>query len=126
MKCCFCKKEIEVSKSHDIRPIVVNNGDSNPRCCLDCNMKIVLPSRISLWDKEEKYTRAAILLGWKIAPHFLTVLSEKDLEKVFGLTGAEVMIKNKEKFSDEEFKIIAECIGKQAIQSANEGKTESF
>lgn len=47
IKCCFCGKEIE-GWGNDPRPIVIAD-EIMPRCCDDCHVKIVLPTRVSLW-----------------------------------------------------------------------------
>lgn len=41
--CCFCAKEIPYRESHNPRPAYENG-----RCCRECNMKIVIPARLSL------------------------------------------------------------------------------
>lgn len=43
IKCCFCGAKIP---GYGNNPYPVNK-DSNARCCTQCNMSIVVPSRIS-------------------------------------------------------------------------------
>lgn len=50
INCCFCKKEIDVKDSHNTRPVVTLNGD---RCCEQCNLEIVIPSRLEIWKNED-------------------------------------------------------------------------
>ena len=44
MKCCFCNKKIE---GHGNNPAPAGMK-ANDRCCNDCNMKIVIPTRIAM------------------------------------------------------------------------------
>ena len=46
IKCSICSTEIEDIQSHNAQP--VNDG----RCCEDCNFKVVLPKRFTLYIKE--------------------------------------------------------------------------
>ena len=50
INCCFCKKEINVQDSHNASPIDTVNGN---RCCEQCNMEIVIPTRLSVWKTED-------------------------------------------------------------------------
>lgn len=50
INCCFCKKEIDITSSHNTRPVVTLNGD---RCCEQCNLEIVIPSRLEIWKTED-------------------------------------------------------------------------
>lgn len=45
-KCCFCGIEINsVMGCNDPRPIVIAD-EKIPVCCDDCNVKIVIPTRV--------------------------------------------------------------------------------
>ena len=55
-KCCFCGKEIE-GYGNDPRPIKVA-CEKMPRCCDDCNKKFVIPTRASVWGKENELRMA--------------------------------------------------------------------
>lgn len=46
-KCCFCGKEF-LGYGNDPRPIVIA-GEELPRCCDECNAKIVIPTRQRVW-----------------------------------------------------------------------------
>lgn len=50
IECSLCGEPILYSKSHDIRPIVSNNGN---RCCNECNVNIVIPTRKVIWTSYE-------------------------------------------------------------------------
>ena len=50
INCCFCKKEILVIDSHSTRPIDTMNGN---RCCEQCNIEIVIPTRLVVWKTED-------------------------------------------------------------------------
>lgn len=46
MKCCICKKEIDVqphgwAKGHNAEPVMTG------RCCTSCNDTVVIPTRIA-------------------------------------------------------------------------------
>ena len=49
-KCCFCGKEIDRFSTNDARPIKVAGLDF-AGCCDECNVRIVIPTRISLREK---------------------------------------------------------------------------
>ena len=54
LKCCFCGgKVIWGINSNDPRPIKIDNDDL-PVCCDECNAKIVIPTRISIWPLDDK------------------------------------------------------------------------
>ncbi|WP_300924579.1 hypothetical protein [uncultured Clostridium sp.] len=45
IKCCICGKEILEKDSNNAAPIKSKHGD---RCCSDCNISIVIPTRFSM------------------------------------------------------------------------------
>lgn len=54
-KCCFCGKEF-LGYGHDPRPIKVA-GEENPRCCGECNARIVGATREAVWGAEAEKNR---------------------------------------------------------------------
>lgn len=54
-KCCFCGKEF-LGYGHDPRPIKVA-GEENPRCCGECNARIVGATREAVWGAEAEKDR---------------------------------------------------------------------
>lgn len=46
MKCCFCGRIITLRTSNNVDPIKIK-GENN-RCCYDCNINIVIPTRINM------------------------------------------------------------------------------
>lgn len=42
MNCCFCNKEIDEKYSNNAEPL------SSGRCCSECNLKKVVPYRLSI------------------------------------------------------------------------------
>lgn len=56
IKCCFCGKEVE-GYGNDPRPIKVA-CEEMPRCCDECNKKFVVPTRVSVWGKENELRMA--------------------------------------------------------------------
>ena len=52
-KCCFCEKEIEYKvNGNDPRPIRVK-GEEMSICCNECNARIVVPTRVTVWGMEK-------------------------------------------------------------------------
>ena len=49
-KCCICGQTINVKDSHNPWPVGPESypGTSENRCCLDCNMKVVIPARLKM------------------------------------------------------------------------------
>ena len=54
-KCCFCGKEF-LGYGHDPRPIKVE-GEEMPRCCGECNSRIVAATREVVWGAEAEKDR---------------------------------------------------------------------
>ena len=48
--CCICGAKLPLAFSHDPKPVRPESwyGESENRCCSDCNADIVLPARCSL------------------------------------------------------------------------------
>ena len=47
MKCCFCGKSISTGGENSILPIKFND-DKRHVCCHDCNLKIIIPTRLNI------------------------------------------------------------------------------
>ena len=49
-KCCFCGVDVDYKiNGNDPRPIKIADN-KNPVCCNECNARIVIPTRRSIWD----------------------------------------------------------------------------
>ena len=48
MKCCLCKREIEIDKKNGKYPTHCAKPVKNGRCCNACNYGVVLPKRLEL------------------------------------------------------------------------------
>ena len=48
--CCICGAKLPLAFSHDPKPVRPESwyGESENRCCSDCNADIVLPARMSI------------------------------------------------------------------------------
>jgi hypothetical protein len=58
MKCSICESEIEVQLNNDGEVLSGGGNNAEPvnegRCCNDCNMKVVVPARMSLMFNQNK------------------------------------------------------------------------